>query len=294
MPPDHFSRIFCYNPGSYAAEEIRHCFERETDLKFLSALAPLLLMGFLAAGCSESEAPKAAKLPKEEVEKLLRDYILHNPEVILKSVRDHQAKQQANKTARAKKQLEDKQDELTRSPGSPVAGNPGGDVTVVEFFDYRCGYCRKSFPALLELERTDPKVRIVFKEFPILGPQSLFAARAALAARAQGKYFALHKAMMSGRVPISEKGIMAAVKSLGIDADKLKKDMDAPAVAAELRQNNQLAAALGVRGTPAFIVGKQLSPGAATIARLRQLVRQARSGAPVIRLREGGSSRPGG
>ncbi len=258
-------------------------------MKFLSALAPLLLMGFLAAGCSESEAPKAAKVSKEEVEKLVRDYILHNPEIILKSVRDHQAKQQAEKTARAKKQLDDKHEELTRSPGSPVGGNPEGDVTVVEFFDYRCGYCRKSFPALIELERTDPKVRIVFKEFPILGPQSLFAARAALAARAQGKYLALHKAMMGGRVPVSEAGIMAAAKSLGIDAEKLRKDMDDPAVAAEIRKNNQLAADLGIRGTPAFVVGKELIPGAADIARLRQLVRQARSGAPVIRLREGGT-----
>jgi protein-disulfide isomerase len=257
-------------------------------LKYSSLIVSAVMISFIAAGGSGA-AERGGGVPgpsKEKIEKLIRDYILHNPEIILKSIQDHQTKQLAAQAAQAKKRLRDRLRELTRSPGSPVGGNPKGDVTVVEFFDYRCGYCRKSFPAVVELEKTDPNVRIVFKEFPILGPASLLAARAALAARLQGKYFALHKKMMGGEVEISETGIMEAASKLGLDTDKLREDMNSPAISEEIQKNNRLASEIGITGTPAFIVGEELIPGAIDIDGLRQLVLEARKGIPALRLNE--------
>jgi len=243
----------------------------------------MISMALAGSGFAE-RGPDISNPSKEIIEKLIRDYIFHNPEIILKSLRDHQIKQEAVRSAQAKKRLRARLQELTQSSGSPVGGNPKGDVTVVEFFDYRCGYCRKSFPAVVELEKSDPNVRIVFKEFPILGPASLLAARAALAARLQGKYFALHKKMMGGEVEISEAGIMGAASKLGLDTDKLRKDMNSPAITEEIQKNNRLASELGITGTPAFIVGNELIPGAIDIDGLRHLVLEARKGIPALRL----------
>ncbi len=232
-----------------------------------------------ASPARAAESKKAAPgMDRERIEKLIERYILRHPEVILKSVRDHEARQKAARAARAKENLKTRREELTRSPGSPVGGNPEGDVTVVEFFDYNCSYCRRSFPALVEIEKSDPKVRIVFKEFPILGPGSLLAARAALAAKSQGKYVEYHKALMGGRAKTSEAGLMSLAASLGMDAKKLRREMDAPAIMKELAHNRALARALGITGTPAFVVGSELVPGAVDARGLRELIRKARKG----------------
>ena len=229
------------------------------------------------AGAAESKKAVPG-MDRERIEKLIERYILRHPEVILKSVRDHEARQKAARAARAKKNLKARREELARSPGSPVGGNPEGDVTVVEFFDYNCSYCRRSFPALVEIEKSDPKVRIVFKEFPILGPGSLLAARAALAAKSQGKYVEFHKALMGGRAKTSEAGLMSLATSLGMDAKKLRREMDAPAIGKELARNRALAQALGITGTPAFVVGSELVPGAVDARGLRELIRKTRKG----------------
>ena len=195
-----------------------------------------------------------------------------------------QKKQQETQAAQAKARLKEQLQELTQNPGSPFIGKPDGDVTVVEFFDYSCGYCRKAFPALIELQKTDPNVRIVFKEFPILGPSSLFAARAALAAHIQGKYFAFHKKLMEGEVEISETGIMDAASKLGLDTNKLREDIESLAITKEIQNNNQLAKEIGITGTPAFIVGDELVPGVISADGLRQLILIARKGIPALRL----------
>ena len=265
----------------------------EKTLITLSRAVSILLAAAIAAAIattttSAAEPNKAAPgLDKERIEKLIESYILRHPEVILKSVRDHQAREKAAQAAQAKANLKARHKELTRSPGSPVGGNPAGDVTVVEFFDYNCSYCRRAFPALVEIEKTDPKVRIVFKEFPILGPGSFFAARAALAAKAQGKYVEFHKALMSGQAETGEAGLMSLATSLGMDTKKLRQDMDAPAVREELEKNRKLARALGITGTPAFVIGDEFVPGAVNAQELRELIQRARKGRPGLRLQGG-------
>jgi protein-disulfide isomerase len=252
----------------------------------LLAAAIAVSITAIPAGAAERKTA-APGMGKEQIEKLIESYILRNPEIILKSVRDHEARQKTTRAKQARLNLKARREELTRSPTSPVGGNPEGDVTVVEFFDYQCSYCRRSFPALMEIEKTDPKVRIVFKEFPILGPASLLAARAALAAKAQGKYVEFHKALMGGRADVSEAGLISLAASLGMDTKKLRRDMDAFAIRNELNRNRALARALGITGTPAFIVGSEFVPGAVDVDGLRDLIQRARKGIPGLRL-EGG------
>jgi protein-disulfide isomerase len=173
--------------------------------------------------------------------------------------------------------LETHRSALERDPNSPVGGNPLGDVTVVEFFDYQCAYCKRVAPDVERLVQGDSNVRVVYKEWPILGPASVFAARAALAAREQDRYVEFHERVMS-LDKVTEAGVMAIVRDLGMDAEQLRADMDAPEVAAHLEQTTQLAQALGITGTPAFVIGDELVPGAASAATLEKLVADARQG----------------
>ena len=167
---------------------------------------------------------------------------------------------------------------LFDDPRSPVMGNPEGDVTVVEFFDYRCPYCRRVAPDLEALIDGDPDVRVVFKEWPILGRASVLAARAALAAHAQGLYWGVHTALMTGALEADEDAIVAFAQSLGADGDRLRADMASDAVTEALIANDELARTLGLSGTPAFVIGDTVVPGAIPVDQMRALVAEARAG----------------
>jgi protein-disulfide isomerase len=168
-------------------------------------------------------------------------------------------KVQAERMAAA---LKDNSAQVFRNPAAPVAGNPKGDVTIVEFMDYNCGYCKRSLPDVMKLVESDKNLRVVIKEFPILGPTSITASRAALAAGKQGKYKELHVALMSHKGALSDEAIFELAKSAGLDVDKLKADMEDKTIAARIEQNHQLASMLGIDGTPAFVIDQQLIPGA--------------------------------
>lgn len=213
-----------------------------------------------------------------DVERIVRQYLLKNPEVIAEAIASLEQKREAAQTAAAHQALGQNQGPLYNDAEAPVGGNPQGDVTIVEFFDYRCGYCRKVHPAVENVLKKDAKVRIIYKEFPILGPPSVLAARAALASRAQGKYVAFHNALMSGGGSFSEAEILETAASVGLDSERLKKDMAAPEIEAILQKNFALAQALAIRGTPAFVVGKKLIPGAMEEADLAGLIQEARAG----------------
>jgi protein-disulfide isomerase len=161
-------------------------------------------------------------------------------------------------------------------PQSPIAGNPKGDVTLVEFFDYRCPYCKQVEPALEKLIGDDRQLRFVFKEFPVLGPDSEVAARVALAAKKQGKYDAFHRAMMTTPGRIDEATIYKVAGSVGLDVDKVKQDMRSPEIDKELKANLDLGKALDLDGTPSFIVGDTIIPGAISAGDLKQLIADAR------------------
>ncbi len=219
-----------------------------------------------------------AEAQKKAVESVVREYLRKNPEVLVEAIRALRDKSQAENERQAKNTLESLRPQIENSPYSPVGGNPNGDVTVVEFFDYRCPYCKKVFPDLVILMKEDKGVRFVFKEFPILGPVSVFASRAALAAWSldKSKYMAFHSAMMASRGQLTEKRIFKMAKRSGFDPDKLRTAMDDPGVADEIRRNATLAESLNINGTPAFIIGDALVPGAIDLGALKSLVAKAR------------------
>jgi protein-disulfide isomerase len=149
-------------------------------------------------------------------------------------------------------------EEIFRSPRSYVAGNPQGDVSVVAFFDYNCPYCRKDAPALSALIAGDPNIRLVLKELPVLGPESENAARVALAAKKQGKYFELWQKLIGARGRVTEASALSIAGELGLDIDRLQRDMDDPAITAAILGNMRLGVNLGVRGVPFYLVGDRV------------------------------------
>jgi protein-disulfide isomerase len=152
--------------------------------------------------------------------------------------------------------------EIYRQPNASVAGNAEGDITVAEFFDYNCGYCKRGLADVVKLVESDPKVRVVFKELPILSKGSEEASHVALAARKQGKYWELHRALLEAKGHVNEAAALRIAEKLGLDMDKLKQDMASPEVKAEVEKSEALAKKLGVNGTPHFLIGDRAIPGA--------------------------------
>jgi protein-disulfide isomerase len=221
----------------------------------------------------------AAELASEQrpaVESVIHDYLLQHPDVLIEALRGAEEKLKSEAGEKAKQALVARRGELFDDPETPVGGNPKGDVTLVEFFDYRCPYCKQVQPRLLELLAADRELRIAYKEFPILGAVSIAAARAALAARRQGKYEAFHDAMMAAPGEITEDTVFRVAGSVGLDVDRLKRDMASPQIEAALTANRSLADALDIRGTPGFVVGDQIVPGAIELSSLKELVAGAR------------------
>ena len=228
-----------------------------------------------AAPATRAEQP--ADLSVQQIEKLVREYLLREPEIIYQALEELQRRQAEAEAARQQAAIAENRSELLKDPASPVGGNPDGDVTLVEFFDYRCAYCRRVVSSMRALLDEDSDLRVVFKELPVLGPDSERAARAALASRRQGGYVPFHFALMAAE-DLSLQGIRAAAEAVGLDPDRLEADMSAPEVNAAIQANYALANELGIEGTPAFVIGTQLIPGAVDKARLEQLIREARSG----------------
>jgi protein-disulfide isomerase len=232
--------------------------------KFASALligfAALVLDGpVLAQGDSpDGFTPKQ----KAAIEQIIKDYLLANPEVLIDVQTALEAKMDKLQAERAKVTLKESADEIFRKGSSPVVGNPSGDVTIVEFFDYNCPYCKRALPDLSKLIDKDPKLRVVLKEFPILSKGSEQAARVALAARNQGKYWELHHALYAATGQVDEASALRVAEKLGLDIARLGKDMNVPEISMEIEGNRRLAAKLGIQGTPYFLVGDRTVPGA--------------------------------
>ena len=221
----------------------------------------------------------AAELAPEQrraIESVIHDYMLQHPDVLIEALRAAEEKVKTDAGEKAKESLAARSSEVFDDPETPVGGNPKGDVTLVEFFDYRCPYCKQVQPRLQELLADDRQLRIAYKEFPILGSASVVAARAALAAHRQGKYEAFHDAMMAAKGEITEDTVYRVAGSVGVDVDRLKREMASPQIDATLKANQALADALDIRGTPGFVVGDQIVPGAVELSSLKELVAGAR------------------
>jgi protein-disulfide isomerase len=244
------------------------------------------------AGCWKfpalAQAPAPASQPSAQepsVQQAIHDYIIAHPEVIIESLRRAKAKAEQEQGALVKSKIAALRKELVEDPDAPVLGNPRGDVTLVEFFDYRCPYCRQVEPWLQTLIKEDSGVRLVEKELPILGPASVYAARVALAANKQGKHTAFRNALMAKEGNMDEQNIhedlvLQVAQSVGLDIERMNVDLKSPEVEAEIRGNMRMAQSLGLTGTPAFIIGNELVPGATDLATFRDMVLDARRGHP--------------
>ncbi len=217
---------------------------------------------------------------KSAIDDMIRNYIMKNPQVILDAVQEHRARQEAAEQARQQAQLKALNEQIKQAKTSPIGGNPDGDVTIVEFFDYNCGYCKRVHGTVAKVLEKDGKVRMVYKEFPILGPESLAAARAALGVfyTAPEKYIEFHNLLMTSRGGLGEQRVMDLAEMAGLKADAVKKAMDDPRVDQEIQHNLALAQQLGINGTPAFIIGDNLVPGAIDAATLSSLIKESRGG----------------
>ncbi|MDE1904667.1 MAG: DsbA family protein [Alphaproteobacteria bacterium] len=240
------------------------------------AIAVLITLAAAFATPATAAAQSFSPAQQQEIDRLIHDYLQQHPEAVMGALKASQQQADNARAAAAKKVIAAKRDELLHDPNSVVAGNPNGDVTLVEFFDYRCPYCKAIEPSLEALIKEDGKLRVVYKEFPILGPTSVVASRAAIAARQQGKYTAFHDRMMALKGNIDADAVMKVAEASGLDVTKLKHDMAAASVGQIIQRNYTLADALGIDATPALVIGDQLTMGAVDIDGLRQLIADAR------------------
>ncbi|HTM64345.1 MAG TPA: DsbA family protein [Gammaproteobacteria bacterium] len=196
---------------------------------------------------------------QKEIQTLINNYLQNNPQVIISALQGYQQKQmqQAEQTIKnTQKDASKYAKDLFHANNDPVGGNPKGTITIAEFFDYQCPHCVDMSPILNNAIKDNPNLRVVFKEFPIRGPMSEFAARAALAANMQGKYMQLHDALMQIKPPFTQESILAAAKSVGLSIDKLQTDMKSDAITQQINANMKLGQDLKLLGTPAIFVGK--------------------------------------
>ena len=241
----------------------------------LAAVGGYALKEFAAARGS-AELPPAASA-SSSIDQQISQYLKDHPDEVMAALKLAQANAEKQKAADAQLAVAEQQDQIFNNPADPVVGNANGDVTVVEFFDYRCPYCKRVSDQLMTLIKDDPNVKVVYKEFPILGPDSLVAAKIALAAHRQGKYEQVHTAFMAHKGSFEQADLLDLAASVGADPAKLAVDMQDPAIQGQLQANDSLAAALGITGTPGFLFGKQLIPGAVSLDDMKKLVSQARA-----------------
>ena len=213
------------------------------------------------------------------VEQIIHQYLMTNPEVLIDALNEYQQRQRTAEQQRQQEAVIAQRDALQNDRSAPVLGNPEGDVTVVEFFDYRCQYCRRVVSDLRDVVESDGMVRLVMKEFPILGAPSFRAAQAALAAVKQGKYEEYHFALMTAPGDMSDPHLMQVAAEVGLDVERLKTDMESEELERYIRRNRDLAETIGITGTPAFVFGDTLVPGAIDAATMRRLLAEARANA---------------
>ncbi len=243
----------------------------------------------IAPSLSFAAEPPAAPVPaapvgsftdaqRAEVESIIKDYLTSkHPEVLAQGLQTLQKREQDTAEAKTKEEINNAKDKIFNDPTSPVAGNPKGNVTIVEFYDYQCGYCKMSEDAVEKLLKEDKNIKFIYKEFPILGPVSAEASKAALASVKQGKFQALHAALMNKKEHLTSEMIYQIAKDAGLDVEKLKKDMAENALNDALNTNLKLGQDIGVRGTPMFIVNENIYPGAIQYDQLKKAVADVRS-----------------
>lgn len=240
------------------------------------AVALAAVAGVTLTGVAASHAADAFTAPqKAGIEKIVHDYLVANPEVIREAIDELKKKEDAAELAMREKAVGELGEKITRSQNQAVVGNPDGDVTLVEFFDYNCGYCKQALTSVAKLIEGDPKLRVVLKDFAILGPDSVDAAHVATAARMQlpaDKFWEFHKKLLATRGHIGKAQALAAAKEVGADMDRLEKDANSPEAQAALKEVATIAEKLKFDGTPSWVIGNEAFVGGAPFAQLKARV----------------------
>ena len=214
---------------------------------------------------------------RQEIETVVKNYLLAHPELLREMMQILEQKEKLAEEEQRKNGLVKNADQVFRDKADFVAGNPNGNVTMVEFFDYNCPWCKRAFPEIMTLLDEDKELKFVLKEFPILGPDSEYAAKAAIAAGKQGKYLKMHTALYQHEGKVTSEIVNEIAADLGVNMDQLKKDMDDPETARTIARNRELAQSLAINGTPAFIIDDKLSPGYLPKAELAKLINEVRA-----------------
>ena len=247
-------------------------------LRLLATATAVLLAAPLLPAAAQSVSPAQ----RTEIEAIIKDYLVKNPEVLQEAYIELEKRQAAAETAKHQAAVKDNSEALFNSKRQVVLGNPKGDVTMVEFFDYNCGYCKRALSDMLEMLKADPKLRVVLKEFPVLGEGSVEAARIAVAARMQDasgkKYLEFHQKLLNNRGAVGRAQALAAAKDAGFDMARLEKDVAGEEPKATIEESFKLADALGLSGTPSYVIGPQVVVGAVGLPNLQQKVNAARCG----------------
>ncbi len=236
------------------------------------------LLAALLAGFAAAPALAQGFTPQQrtEIVEVVRAALKADPSILRDAIAALQEDESRLQQAAARTAIAGLGEALTHAPGDPVEGNPQGDVTLVEFFDIRCPYCRRMTPVMAELLGHDRNLRVVYKDIPILGASSVLGAKALLAAQRQGGYLKLKDAVMAGPPDVTPDSLRAAAAKTGLDWDRLQKDMADPAVQQRIEANLELAHRLDIQGTPAYVIGGHMLPGALTLADLQAAVAEAR------------------
>ncbi len=236
-----------------------------------------IAMTVLFAPIDNAKAEKSlSSTQKKEIESIVKQVISDNPELILNSVRKYQEDQERKVAQSAEENLKEYKSFFAKKD-LPMVGNPDGDVTIVEFFDFNCGYCKKAFEDIQKIISEDKNIRIVFMDMPILSPTSSKMANIALAANKQGKYFEMHKALMDYRGSQNDEAFFKLAEKTGLDIKKLKEDMKSADIQAFISKSKSIAQSLGIRGTPGFVIGEKVYPGYIGIDAMRKAVKKARA-----------------
>lgn len=241
----------------------------------LMRVSQMILVATFALALPEQSLSQ--EISDDRIKALVAETLRENPELVLEALQALEARQAEAQAATAASVLTKERTTLERDPNAPILGNPDGDVTIVEFFDYNCPYCKRAMPEVNALMAEDTNVSLVLREWPILSEGSAFAARAALASRQQGKYAEMHDALMTMRGKVEAEAVLRIAGEVGLDVEKLKIDMQSPEVEEHIATSMRLAEALGFNGTPSFVVGDQLIPGFVEKPQLVEAVTAARA-----------------
>ena len=233
------------------------------------ALTPMALFAADAGSLTESQ--------KVAVKEIVRNMLTkEEPDLVIKAAQEMQNRNEKESVVKSQKALTENFDKIFKDPDAPIGGNPKGDVTLVEFYDYQCGYCKMAQETVAKILSEDKNVKLVYKEFPILGPSSVQVSKAALASVRQGKFFKFHEALMTAKEHLSEDMVMKTAKDVGLDIDKLKKDMADEKIEKIIKDNQEVGKDIGARGTPTFVIGEQVYPGLIPYEQMKKAIEDAR------------------